>query len=145
MNTINSITVSVLLLFLPSVAAGQTWLTDLGEGLAKAQATGKPLLVKFTGSDWCEACIEIRKQVLSKAQFINRASQDYILVLIDQPMRDAQTSRRNAPLFKKYQVHSVPRIVLMTPQGQPYHSFSPTGSASIDGVLASVDPSKLSQ
>src|SRR5207249_3047357 len=40
------------LVFLPAIAAGATWLTDLPAAQATAKAQGKIVLVDFTGSDW---------------------------------------------------------------------------------------------
>lgn len=40
-------------------AAVPVWETDLGQALKKASQSGRPVLVDFTGSDWCPACIHI--------------------------------------------------------------------------------------
>ena len=40
---------------LPAARAA-TWLTDMGAAKLKVAAENKPMLVLFTGSDWCPAC-----------------------------------------------------------------------------------------
>ena len=37
------------------------WLTDLSVVQAKAQEEGKPILMDFTGSNWCGWCIKLKK------------------------------------------------------------------------------------
>lgn len=37
----------------PATVAQAVWLTDFKTAQAKAQAENKPMLVDFTGSDWC--------------------------------------------------------------------------------------------
>ena len=37
-------------------AAAGEWLTSFDSAMAEAESTGKPVLVVFTGSDWCPHC-----------------------------------------------------------------------------------------
>src|SRR5881409_3270476 len=66
--------------FLPAIAAGATWLTDLPAAQATAKAQGKIVLVDFTGSDWCGWCMRLNKEVFSTAEFDAFASANLVLV-----------------------------------------------------------------
>ena len=39
--------------------AGEVWMTDFAAAKIKAAADQKPLLLDFTGSDWCGWCIKL--------------------------------------------------------------------------------------
>src|SRR6478609_12056667 len=45
------------------------WLTDFSTAQAQARAQDKPLLINFTGSDWCPPCIMLHRQVFSQPAF----------------------------------------------------------------------------
>ena len=40
------------------------WLTDYSAALAAAEETGRPVLTVFTGSDWCQHCRTLERNVL---------------------------------------------------------------------------------
>ena len=63
------------------------WLTDLSVVQAKAKEEGKPILMDFTGSDWCSWCIKLKKEVFSKPAFIDYANEHLILMTVDFPNR----------------------------------------------------------
>lgn len=41
--------------------AGEGWLTDLDKAKAQAKELNRPILVDFSGSDWCGWCIKSRQ------------------------------------------------------------------------------------
>ena len=67
------------------VRGGESWYLEFEEGRAAAKAQGKDLLIDFGGSDWCLPCKRLKDRVLSKAEFIERASGQFVLVDIDLP------------------------------------------------------------
>ena len=50
-------------------AGDEAWLTDYKKATAQAEEEDKPILVDFTGSDWCGWCIRLDKEVFSKDAF----------------------------------------------------------------------------
>ena len=66
-------------------AGGQGWLTSYDDAVAQAEATGKPILADFTGSDWCGWCIKLDKEVFSTSAFKEWASENVILLVVDFP------------------------------------------------------------
>lgn len=70
------------LLLTLSLQAQSTWLTNMDTALVKSQATGKPILLVFSGSDWCKPCIQLKQAVLNDADFI-RYAEDHELILVN--------------------------------------------------------------
>ena len=63
------------------------WFDDYEAAREKARRENKPMLLLFTGSDWCGFCIRLRKNVLEKSDFKGFARKNLILVYIDSPKR----------------------------------------------------------
>ena len=89
---------------LTAVAAEPVWLTDLDAAKAQAVKENKPVLVDFTGSDWCPPCKALHKNVFESAEFAAVASK-YVLVELDYPRKTSQAPElkaKNAELCLLY-------------------------------------------
>lgn len=115
------------------------WSTNLDEAFAKAKAENKHVLVEFTGSDWCPPCIFLSKNVLSKKEFIEPASKNFILVELDFPHGDEALAKKNEPFAEKYGIEGFPTIVLFTPDGKEFNRFFATGIAKPEELLTVLD------
>ena len=96
------------------------WMADFDTAKAKAKEAKKPLLVDFTGSDWCSACKALERDVLDKPEFLAYAEGKFILVKVDVPMNakiDPALKKKNQDLSKKYNVPGFPTLLVMTPSG----------------------------
>lgn len=115
--------VSLLSLSLASsLFAGEGWMTDFEAAKTKAVAENKPLLLDFTGSDWCGWCIKLDKEVFSQEEFKAYANESLVLVELDFP-RDASklpagVAEQNEALAKKYGIRGFPTILVLTPEGK---------------------------
>jgi protein disulfide-isomerase len=102
-------------------SADDLWLTDLPTAEAQAKAQGKIVLMDFTGSDWCPACIEFKKQVLDSEAFQAYASSNVVVVEVDFPDKKPQSEavkKANAALLTKYGVDGYPTFVVVDPNGK---------------------------
>ena len=63
------------------------WFDDYEAAREMAQRENKPMLLLFTGSDWCGFCIRLRRTVLDKPEFRSFAYRHLVLVYIDSPRR----------------------------------------------------------
>ena len=100
---------------------GAKWLTDFEAAKKKAAATGNPILVNFSGSDWCGWCIRLDKEVLSKPAFRKYARENLVLFLADFPRRKQQPAKlkkQNQELDKRYGVRGFPTILLVNADGK---------------------------
>lgn len=101
-------------------AYGAAWLTDLPTTLTRAKNENKLVLINFTGSDWCPACIKMREQVFASPTFHQYADNNLYLVEIDFPRRKAQSpelKRANEALSEKYGVDAYPTMFLLNGDG----------------------------
>lgn len=96
------------------------WLTDFEAAQSVAKSEGKPLLLDFTGSDWCIWCIRLKDEVFTREAFTDYADAEVVLVELDFPRKKEQSDEvkaQNAALAKKYGVRGFPTIVLLSPEG----------------------------
>ena len=101
--------------------AGEGWMTDFEAAQAKAKAENKPLLLDFTGSDWCGWCIRLDEEVFSQAAFREYAAAELVLVEIDFPRRTDQPAKlkaQNEALSQKYGIRGFPTILVLSPEGE---------------------------
>lgn len=107
-----------LLLFAGSFAAEAqelVWETNVTKAMAISNETKKPLLLFFTGSDWCGWCIRLQKEVLKTPEFASWAKQNVVLVELDYPRRAPQTpeiKKQNEELQMAFGIQGFPTIIL---------------------------------
>ncbi len=112
------------------------WHTDLDKALELAKKEKKPLLVEFTGSDWCPPCIAMRKNVFSKKEFVEKASKDFILVELDFPNGDKELKKKNDPHAKKYKIEGFPTVILLDHEGKEFSRFFASEHPTTEKFLA---------
>lgn len=98
-----------------------SWETDFKKAQELAEKEGKPMLVNFTGSDWCGWCIKLDGEVFSKKEFQEWASENVVLVKLDFPRRskqDQKTKAQNSALAQKYSVRGFPTILFIDGKGK---------------------------
>ena len=90
-----------------------TWETDINKAIEVSKKTKKPLLLFFTGSDWCGWCIRLQNEVLKKPEFAKWAKDNVVLVELDFPRKNNQTDAvkaQNAQLQQQLQVRGYPTV-----------------------------------
>lgn len=102
------------------------WSTDLEKAFAQAKKEKKQVLVEFTGSDWCQPCIIMRKNVFSKKEFVDAARKNFILVELDFPNGDEDLKKKNGPYAEKYKIDSFPTVILFDADGKEFSRFPAT-------------------
>ncbi|MFP4418356.1 MAG: protein-disulfide reductase DsbD family protein [Chitinispirillaceae bacterium] len=87
------------------------WIHDLEEGLRKAQATGKPVLIDFWAT-WCKNC-KTMDLTTFRDESVGRKLDSYILVKYQaEKPNDPQTKK----VLDKFGVIGLPTYVVMQPQ-----------------------------
>ena len=114
-------------------------MTNVDDALAKGKKDKKPVLVEFTGSDWCPPCIMMHKKVFSKKEFVSKASEKFILVKIDIPKADKKLSEKNQKVLQKYKVQGVPTVVLFGEDGKEFNRFTASQFPDVSKFLAHLD------
>lgn len=96
-----------------------TWHTDMAKASELSLKEKKPMLLFFTGSDWCGWCIRLQKEVLKTPEFAAWAKKNVILVELDFPRRtpqDEAIKKQNYELQNMFQVRGYPTIWLVNPE-----------------------------
>lgn len=103
------------------VFATAEWHTDYDEAREKALAEDKSLLIFFTGSDWCGWCASLRREVLDTPEFLQFASERFVLLEIDLPNDtsriSADTLLQNRDLVARYNITMFPTLIATSPDG----------------------------
>jgi thioredoxin-related protein len=124
--------VALMIAALPALA-GPKWYTDLDEAKAVAAKENKPLLVDFTGSDWCGYCIKLHAEVFDKPEFAEFAK-GYVLVELDFPNKKPQPAEekaKNKATQAKFGVSGFPTVLLLDAKtGEAYGRQSGYGPGS---------------
>ena len=116
----------VLLLAVSSVftlfAAPENWFTDYDIAAKRAAREKLPMLVLFTGSDWCPGCIALGQRTLTTPEFKEFAKKNLITVYLDSPrnppLTAAQRSKLAAAAEKLQPGPYVPTTVIVSPDGK---------------------------
>lgn len=91
------------------------WETNVTKAMAVSNETKKPMLLFFTGSDWCGWCIRLQKEVLKTPEFAAWAKDNVVLVELDFPRRAPQTpeiKKQNEELQQAFGIQGFPTIIL---------------------------------
>lgn len=94
-----------------------TWETDINKAMTVSNKTKKPMLLFFTGSDWCGWCIRLQKEVLKTPEFAKWAKENVVLVELDYPRRAPQSDAikaQNAGLQQAFGIQGFPTVWLAT-------------------------------
>ncbi len=101
-------------------AQAQTWHTDWDEAAKESRQKSRPILINFTGSDWCGWCIKLKDEVFITPTFKEWAAKSVVLLEIDFPRRtqlSAKQKAHNDQLAQKYGIRGFPTIVFADSKG----------------------------
>jgi len=115
------IVIAIVMMYCTSVEALE-WETDFNKASSAAKASGKYIMLDFSGSDWCGWCIKLEKEVFSQEAFKDFAEKNLVCVLVDFPRKKKQTGeqkQQNRDLATKYGIQGYPTIIILDPDGEP--------------------------
>lgn len=95
------------------------WHTDVSDAAKIALDEKKPLMLFFTGSDWCGWCIRLQKEVFHKPEFAKWAAENVVLVELDFPRKTPQTDdlrKQNFSMQQMFGVTGYPTIWFVNPE-----------------------------
>jgi thioredoxin-related protein len=110
-----------LLWVLYAVSFSDPWLSDFEEAKKNARETHKPVLLYFSGSDWCGVCIRMKKEIYESDAFKSYASSNLILMVADFPRQKKnrlsdEVNKQNESLADQYNPNGVfPSTILLSP------------------------------
>ncbi len=115
---------SLIFIFSSSLLISQTnWTLNYDNSLAAAKKEHKPVLLLFTGSDWCPPCKMLEKNILSSQEFEEFAKKNLVLVKADFPRRpenqlSSEQKNHNDNLNRKFGIRGFPTVLLLDYEGK---------------------------
>ena len=112
----------VLILFFQNFHSQQStlnWYTDLNKAVNTSISENKPIMLFFTGSDWCGWCMRLKKEVFNLPEFKTWTDKNIVLVEIDFPRRkviDPKILNQNRELARIFSVTGYPTVWFVNPQ-----------------------------
>lgn len=101
----------------PAGQPGQIqWYTNYNQAVQEAQRTRLPIILFFTGSDWCGWCKKMQQEIFSSPEFVQSAGNSFIFVEVDFPMNKQlppEITQQNTQLKQKYGVTGYPTLVIL--------------------------------
>jgi thioredoxin-related protein len=94
-------------------AQDQVWYDNLDKAIEVSNKTKKPLMLFFTGSDWCGWCIRLQKEVFKTPEFTSWAKDNVVLVELDFPRRKQlapEIRQQNMQLQQSFGVQGYPTV-----------------------------------
>lgn len=91
------------------------------EVLARAQQDKKPILLEFTGSDWCPPCKKMQREIFSQPDFQAFAQKEIVFLTLDFPRGkklSVEIQQRNERLLDQFGVEGFPTLVLLDSSGK---------------------------
>ena len=95
------------------------WHTDLSKAVSISINEKKPIMLFFTGSDWCGWCMRLKKEVFNHEKFKIWSDEKIILVELDFPRRkklESNILNQNRELARIFGVSGYPTCWLVKPQ-----------------------------
>lgn len=89
------------------------WYTNVKEAVTVSKKEKKPLMLFFTGSDWCGWCIRLQNEVLKTPEFSKWAKESVVLVELDYPRRTPQSDeikKQNNELQQAFGIQGYPTV-----------------------------------
>lgn len=97
------------------------WLTSWDAAAKQSKTSGKPILMDFTGSDWCGWCKKLKAEVFETPKFKSWAAKNVILLEVDFPRANPlpeKLAKQNDELAAKYGIQGFPTIVFADHTGK---------------------------
>ena len=98
------------------------WTQDYAAATNAAATDGKPVLLDFTGSDWCGWCMLMENKVFCTQEWEDWAATNIYLVAIDFPNDTSKVpdeyQTRNRELSKQFGVREYPTFIVLDSKGR---------------------------
>ena len=98
------------------------WLTSIQNASGQARKEDKLIMAYFRGSDWCDFCKKLDREVLNTEMFIDWATKNVVLLDVDFPSEKRQSpsqKKHNDALKDRYSVVKTPTFVFLDADGEP--------------------------
>lgn len=106
---------------------------DESEVFSNATSLSRPVLLIFSGSDWCLPCIKFHKQILSDTSFRKFADKNLLMLKADFPQKRKLSKGlelQNEKLAERYNPNGIfPNLILLNPDNSIIGSITYTNQS----------------
>ena len=102
------------------VKKGFELMTDFEVAKSQAKINNKPIMLIFSGSDWCGWCVKLDQEVFSTQEFKDWAADNVICVIADFPVSKKlppELAAQNEKLKDTYNITGFPTVLLLKDDG----------------------------
>jgi len=102
------------------------WLHSYSEAVSLSQSTSKPIVILFTGTSWCPACMKLEREVISNPEFSKSVGQKFIFLKAEFPEYSESSVMASPykPLLDRYNVNAFPTLVVVNANGQKLYTVN---------------------
>jgi thioredoxin-related protein len=117
------------------------WMNRWAEAQALSTETHKPILINFSGSDWCVPCMRMHKEIFAAENFQKFAAENLVLYNADFPrMKKNQLPKEkakdNEQLADRYNANGqFPLTILLDEHGRVMQSWDGFPNGSVDDFI----------
>ena len=79
--------VTIAFCIVTAMLHSQEWQTSFDAAIRLSQQEDKPIVLVFSGSDWCAPCIRLKRNILESEEFKSYAAENYVLYNADFPRK----------------------------------------------------------
>lgn len=121
-------------------AAPEPFTQDIDAALGFAAASGLPVLLDFSGSDWCYWCKLMDSRVFSRSEWKTWAPSNVVTALVDFPRDESLVPEkwrsRNEALARKYGIRGFPTFVVLGADGSEIGRLGASATATPESFAA---------
>lgn len=102
------------------------WLQSYSEAVALSQSTSKPIVILFTGTGWCPACMKLEREVIKNPEFSQAVGQKFVFLKAEFPdySESSVMASPYKPLLDRYGVDAFPTLVVVNANGQKLYTVN---------------------
>lgn len=100
------------------------WVSNITQAKALSVEKNIPIMLVFSGSDWCIPCMKLKKQILLTDTFSVYAKDHFVLLNLDFPRKSknklsSEQQSHNDQLASQYNMQGVfPLVVIINKEGE---------------------------
>jgi thiol:disulfide interchange protein len=110
-----------------SVPSSQiNWQRSYSEAVALSQSSSKPIVILFTGTGWCPACMKLEREVLTRPEFAQAVGQKFVFLKAEFPdyTESSVMASPFKPLIDRYGINAFPTLVVVNANGQQLYTVN---------------------
>jgi thioredoxin-related protein len=99
------------------------WVVSYSEAVKQSKATGRPIMLFFSGSDWCSYCTKLTEEVFGSHEFAKWSTDHVIKVEVDFPQgyelpAEIQIQNENLKAQFGHHIQTYPTVLFINASGE---------------------------